>query len=77
VEGCAVTAGEPQDLGATMSSCLPVVLHSAKMRYDNAPGLSILHRHSGLVDDFNQNVTLGNMVIPRNLCTGNGEQTKF
>src|SRR5437763_16660101 len=60
-----------------MSARLPVVLHSGEMRDDNAPGPSVLHRHSGRVDDLDQNVTLGDVVITRDLRTGNGEETEF
>src|SRR2546428_13408618 len=76
-EGCSVTPRESQDLRAAMNARLPVVLHSGEMRDDNAPGPSVLHRRSGRVDDLDQNMTLGDVVIPRDLRTGNGEETEF
>ena len=60
-----------------MEACPAALVHSAEVRHNNTTELSILYRLAGTVRDFDQNVTLGNMIVPRGFGTGDGEQGKF
>ena len=60
-----------------MNACLAVFVHAAEMRHHDTTKLSIRHWLAGLVCDFNQHVTLANMIVPRGLGTANSEQTKL
>ena len=60
-----------------MGARLTVPVHSAQMRNDNPTELTVFHRLADLVDDLDQNVTLGDMVVPRDFRTGYGEHGKL
>lgn len=68
-----VPDGEPQHLRTAMNACLPVLVHSTEMGKDNATELSVLHRLTGRVDDFDENVPLAEMEIPGGCWARNGE----
>ena len=76
-EGRAVTRREPQNLSAGVGLSQAVVVHSAKMRHHNPPGLATLHWRSGLIDDLSKDVPLGEMKVPRESRTRNREEANL
>lgn len=60
-----------------MTARLPVLVHSTEMCDDNTAELPVRHRYAGPVDDFDQNVTLRNVIVSRGYRAGNGKKSKF
>ena len=72
-----ITCRQPEQLSTAMIARRAALVHSAEVGYDNATELSRLHWCTRLIDDFDQNVTLRNMVVPPFVGTRYGKHRKL
>ena len=60
-----------------MNACLPMLVHSAEMRQDNTTELLVFNWIASLIDDFSENMALGNVVVPGVFRAGEPKRRKF
>ncbi len=60
-----------------MNACMSLLVHSTQMGHDNSTEFPVFNWITGLIDDFGENMALGNVVVPGVFCAGEPKRRKF